>query len=237
MSNFYTRVFDDYRSLAGRLIPPACLLCGDRAGLDGLCIGCRDSLPALPTSRCPVCAVPNLTADLCGRCLRRRPAYDRVIAARLYAFPANILIHGLKYRGNLAWARPLATALAEVLEAEPRPDLVVPMPLSPARLRSRGFNQAMELARLTRLEFGFRIAAQGCSRTRDGVPQATLPWKERARNVRGAFDCSLDLEGQCVAVVDDVLTTGATLNELAATLKKRGAARVVGWIAARTPPG
>lgn len=218
-------------------MPPVCLLCGDRAGLDGLCCGCRDGLPALPLQRCPVCAVPNQTADLCGRCLRQRPAYDRVVAPRLYAFPVNVLVHGLKYRGNLAWARPLASALIAALDAEPFPDLVIPMPLSPARLRSRGFNQAMELARLAQREFGFRIAAHGCRRIRDSVPQATLPWKERARNVRGAFSCELDLAGQCVAVVDDVLTTGATLNELAATLRSRGAARVVGWIAARTPPG
>jgi ComF family protein len=237
LSNFYTRIFDDHLSLAARLIPPVCLLCGDRAGLDGLCGGCRDGLPVLPLQRCPVCAVPNRTADLCGRCLQNRPAYDRVVATLLYAFPVNILVHGLKYRGNLAWARPLAAALVAALDAEPCPDLVIAMPLPPARLRSRGFNQAMELARLAQHEFGFRIATHGCRRIRDSVPQATLPWKERASNVRGVFSCELDLEGKRVAVVDDVLTTGATLNELAVTLKKRGADQVVGWIAARTPPG
>lgn len=236
MSNFYTRIFDDYRSLAGRLIPPVCLLCGDRARLDGLCTGCRDSLPVLPSQCCPVCAVPNQTADLCGRCLQQQPAYDRVVATHLYAFPVNVLVHGLKYRGNLAFARPLAAALVAALDAEPYPDLVIPMPLSPVRLRSRGFNQAMELARVAQHEFGFRIATNGCQRIRDSVPQAALPWKERARNVRGVFSCDLDLEGKCVAVVDDVLTTGATLNELAVTLKNRGANRVLGWIAARTPP-
>ena len=237
MSNFYTRVFDDYLSLAARLIPPVCLLCGDRARFDGLCPGCRDSLPELSSQRCPVCAVPNQTADLCGRCLQQQPAYDRVVATHLYDFPVNVLVHGLKYRGNLACARPLAAALVAALDAEPYPDLVIPMPLSPARLRSRGFNQAMELARLAQREFGFRIAAHGCRRIRDSVPQAALPWKERARNVRGAFGCDLDLAGKSVAVVDDVLTTGATLNELAVTLKRQGADKVVGWIVARTPPG
>lgn len=236
MSNFYGRLFDNYPALANLLIPPVCLLCGDRATSEGLCAGCHAGLPPLPAQRCPVCAVPNQTGGICGRCLQKRPAFDRVVAALPYAFPVNALVQGLKYRGNLAFARPLAAAIAYALDREPYPDLVIPMPLAPARLRGRGFNQAMELARLVQREFGFRIAARGCRRSREGVPQAALPWKERARNVRGAFDCDLDLEGKSVAVVDDVLTTGATLNELAATLKRRGAREVVGWIAARTPP-
>jgi ComF family protein len=237
LSNFYYRIFDNYPSLAGRLIAPVCLLCGDRATFAGLCAGCRNGLPAIPADRCPICAVPNPTRDICGRCLQRRPAFDRVVAAHPYAFPVDVLVHGLKYRGNLAFARPLAAALADALDAEPYPDLVIPMPLSPARLRSRGFNQSMELARLVQREFGFRIAARGYRRSREGAPQAALPWRERARNVRGAFDCDLDLTGKNIAVVDDVLTTGATLNELAITLKRRGASEVVGWVAARTPPG
>jgi ComF family protein len=159
-----------------------------------------------------------------------------VVAALTYAFPADALVRALKYRGGLACARPLAAALADALDPESYPDLVMPMPLAPRRLRERGFNQAMEIARLVGAEFGLRITANACGRSREGAPQASLPWKERAANVRNAFVCELDLGGKTVAVVDDVLTTGATLNELAATLKRRGAREVWGWIVARTPP-
>jgi len=159
-----------------------------------------------------------------------------VVAALAYAFPADALVRALKYRGALACARPLAGALADALDSEPYPDLVMPMPLAPRRLRERGFNQAMEIARLVGAEFGLAITANGCRRSRESAPQASLPWKERAANVRNAFACELDLEGKTVAVVDDVLTTGATLNELALTLKRRGAREVWGWVVARTPP-
>jgi predicted amidophosphoribosyltransferase len=112
------------------------------------------------------------------------------------------------------------------------------MPLARARLAGRGFNQAMELARRLAAEFGLNISMDVCRRTREGTPQAVLPWKQRATNIRNAFVCDFDLNGKSVAVVDDVLTTGATLNELALTLKRRGAREVIGWIAARTPaPG
>ncbi len=158
-----------------------------------------------------------------------------MVAALAYAFPADALVRSFKYRGSLACARPLAAALADALDAEPYPDLVLPMPLAPGRLRERGFNQSMEIARLVGAQFGLRITANACRRSRESVPQASLPWKERAANVRKAFVCELDLEGKTIAVVDDVLTTGATLNELAATLKRRGAREVVGWIVARTP--
>ena len=88
------------------------------------------------------------------------------------------------------------------------------------------------------MEFGLKISADICHRAREGTPQAVLPWKQRAKNVRNAFVCDIDVSGTSVAVVDDVLTTGATLNELALTLKRHGAREVVGWIAARTPaPG
>lgn len=159
-----------------------------------------------------------------------------MVAALTYAFPADTLVRALKYRGSLACARPLATALAEALDPEPYPDVVMPMPLAPQRLRQRGFNQAMEISRLVGAEFGLEITAAGCRRTRESAPQASLPWNERAANVRNAFACELDLEGKTVAVVDDVLTTGATLNELAVTLKRRGARAVWGWMVARTPP-
>ncbi len=149
-----------------------------------------------------------------------------------------MLVQGLKYRGSLACARPLATALANVLDDEPYPDLVIPMPLARTRTIERGFNQAMEIARYLSIEFGIKASNAVCRRTRDTVPQISLPWKQRARNMRGAFECSVNLSGKRVAVVDDVLTTGATLNELAAVLKRQGAVEVVGWVATRTPaPG
>jgi ComF family protein len=126
----------------------------------------------------------------------------------------------------------LAQALAQRLTL--LPDLVVAMPLTPQRLRSRGFNQALELARAVSRRTGVLLAAHACRRVRDSTPQAALPWKERAKNIRGAFVCDLDLSGKRVAVVDDVMTTGATLNEIARNLRRAGASEVEGWIVART---
>ena len=215
---------------------PACLLCADRGDNEGLCAGCRDSLPRLIAAHCPVCAISNPTGERCGRCLNEPPLFDRVVAAFTYEFPATVLIQQLKYHGNLACARPLAAGMADALDKEPYPDLIVPMPLARARLASRGFNQAMELARGLAAEFGLRVSVEVCRRTREGTPQAALPWKQRATNIRNAFACDVDLDGKSIAVVDDVLTTGATLNELARALKRRGAREVIGWVAARTPP-
>jgi len=238
VSNSIYRVFDNCLPIARWLLSPACLLCGEQGDNDGLCAGCRASLPWLKVAHCPRCAIPEPTGELCGRCLHKPPFFDRVVAAFTYEFPATVLIQELKYHGNLACARPLAAGLANALDAEPYPDLIMPMPLARGRLAERGFNQAMEVARRVAAEFGLDIATDACKRTRESIPQAALPWKQRATNIRNVFACEFDVEGKSVAVVDDVLTTGATLNELARTLKRRGAREVVGWVAARTPaPG
>lgn len=238
MSNSIFRIFDYCLPIAQGLVSPACLLCGDRASDDGLCEGCREGLPTLPHTHCPVCAIPQPTGELCGRCLGEPPRFDRVVAAFMYQYPVSELVQALKYHGNLACARPLAAGLASALDREPYPDVIMPMPLAPARLAHRGFNQAMEIARRLALEFGLKISASACRRIHDGTPQASLPWKQRTANIRGAFVCDFDVGGKTVAVVDDVLTTGETLNELARTLKRRGAREVIGWIVARTPaPG
>jgi ComF family protein len=236
LSNIGYRFFDNCLAVTHRLLAPVCALCGDPAAIDGLCGGCRAALPRLPAARCPVCALPNPTSETCGRCLKKRPAFDHVVCALSYEYPANALVLGLKYRGGLAFARPLASCLAEALDAEPYPDIVIPMPLSPGRLVERGFNQAAELARLAASEFGLKISAALVRRNRESAPQASLPWKERAHNVRNAFHCGVNLQGKSVAVVDDVLTTGATLNELALALKRQGARQVTGWMATRTLP-
>jgi ComF family protein len=154
-----------------------------------------------------------------------------VTAAYAYDFPVDALIQAYKYGGELRLARLLGRALAH--RASAAVDALVPMPLSVERLRSRGYNQALELAREVGRVRGVPVWAHACRRVIDTPAQALLPWRERPRNVLGAFVCDADLAGLRVAVVDDVLTTGATLNELARNLRRAGAAEVHGWVAAR----
>ncbi|MGE5526237.1 MAG: ComF family protein [Rhodospirillaceae bacterium] len=159
------------------------------------------------------------------------PHYDSVTAVYVYDFPIDALIHAYKYGGELRLARLFADTLAE--RRLPPVDALIPMPLSEPRLRERGYNQALELARrLGRLR-GIPVLREACRRVVDTPAQALLPWRERPRNVRGAFVCDADVAGMRVAVLDDVLTTGATLNELARNLKRAGAVEVHGWVAAR----
>lgn len=217
------------RSLLGR----ECLLCGAETR-ERLCPACYAGLPYLPEQRCPVCAIPTPEGQVCGACLAALPRFDRVQAAFAYAFPADKLIQGLKYQARLPLAPLLAELLYSQLGQEAKPDLLIPMPLHPARLKERGFNQALELARCLSRRTGIKLAAEACQRVRDTPPQAALPWEARGKNIQGAFTCAGDFSGLRVAVVDDVLTTGATLDELASVLRSRGAARVSGWVVART---
>ncbi len=221
------------------LIPQQCLLCD--APLPShmphslpracWCTACDADLPRLPSSRCGVCAVPLARGEICGVCLKRPPHFSRVSAALLYRYPADALIHAFKYGGNLALAEPMAELLAGGLTE--KADIIVPLPLAPDRLRERGFNQAHEIGRCIARRTGGTLAGAVCRKVRDTAPQAALPWKERARNVRDAFVCDADLCGLTVAVVDDVMTTGSTLDELARTLRRAGAAQVIGWVVAR----
>ena len=194
-----------------------------------LCAECDADLPRLTQPLCPRCALASPRGALCGRCLADPPHYDATFAALAYEFPADTLVHALKFRGELA----LSVFLGNMLREKVLPlqvDRVIAVPLSTARLRERGYNQAVEIARHVspeKLDLGL------CERSRDSAPQMDLPFAERQRNVRGAFRCMRALEGT-IAVVDDVMTTGATLDELAKTLKAAGASRVVNWVVART---
>lgn len=221
------------RRLARTLFGGACFLCRGGADAEVLCPPCLEELPRLGAECCPRCALASPGGALCGRCLADPPRYDATVAALAYAFAGDVLVNALKFGGELALAPLLGRLLgARVRAAEPV-DLVVPVPLSAARLRARGYNQALEIAR--GLE-GRRLDPHACARERDTSPQAELPLAARRRNVRGAFRCRRDLGGASVAIVDDVMTTGATLDELAAALKRAGAERVVNWVVARTPP-
>ncbi len=213
-------------------LPQRCLLCTAPATAKPVCDACYADLPWLTTTRCPQCALPTSDGGVCGACLSQPPRFDRVSAAFAYAWPLAPLIHHYKYAGNLALAQLLALALCARLAGGG--DLIIPVPLAPQRLRSRGFNQALEIARVASRVTGVPLVANACRRVRDGAPQASLQWQARAQNIRGAFVCDADLRGKRVAVIDDVMTTGATLNELARNLRKAGAIEVQGWMVART---
>jgi ComF family protein len=222
--------------LVAALLPQHCFLCGQASGAAVLCQPCQQGLPDLPEIVCPRCALPTPGGSTCGACLTKAPHFDASIARYRYAFPVDKLIQALKYSHRLA----LANFFAEALESTGKiaifagADAIVPLPLSRQRLRERGFNQAVEIARPLARQLRLPLLLDACQRPIDTPPQASLPWQARRKNIRGAFECSLDLTGRSLIVVDDVMTTGATLDEFARTLKKHGAVHVTNWVVART---
>jgi ComF family protein len=210
----------------------SCFLCRGRAE-DLLCRECDADLPRLEMDLCPRCALASPAGAVCGRCLAQPPHYDATVAALAYRFPADVLVHALKFRAELALAPFFAGLLSKKLAADERVDFILPVPLSAGRLRERGYNQALEIARHVEPA---KIDLSACVRQGDAPPQTGLPLDERRRNVRGAFRCTRSLAGARVAVLDDVMTTGATLDEIAKTLKSSGASSVVNWVVARTFP-
>lgn len=221
------------KTIGSLLFGGSCFLCrGEAAAL--LCAQCDADLPRLDAAAlCPRCALASPGGAVCGRCLAQPPAYDATYAALAYAFPADVLVQSLKFRGELALAPLLGSLLLRCIPGGSA-DYLLPVPLSPERLRSRGYNQALEIARAL-ADAGARLAPGLCVRRRDTAVQMELPLDEREKNVRGAFECPRLVAGATVAVLDDVMTTGATLQEIASTLKRAGAARVVNWVVARTP--
>lgn len=173
---------------------------------------------------------------MCGRCLQHPPAYTRTIAAFRYEFPLDSLIKALKFNEQLIVADFLAGTLANRITA--RPDHLLALPLHPARLRARGFNQSQLLAARLGTLLRLPLLTGEASRVRDTPPQSTLPWRARSRNMRKAFALSpgLDLRDQHVAIVDDVMTTGASVDALAHLLREAGAREVSAWVVARTVP-
>lgn len=213
-----------------------CVLCGSMSR-DGLwCMACNRALPWLDAAHCPGCALPTPGGEICGRCLKHPPRFTRTTAVFGYAFPLDKLVQALKYRERLALAHAFADTLARRIGRDNLPDCVIPMPLHPAKLRERGFNQSQLLAAEVARELGLELLAHACRRVRDTPPQSALPWRERKKNMRDAFCCDMDLVGRRVALVDDVLTTGASLDALAEAVQKRGAATIEAWVVARTLP-
>lgn len=220
--------------LVQHAMSPLCLRCVGRSAGALLCASCVTGLPRRFNPLCGTCAAPITAGSRCSASLSDPPTYSHVCTPFAYAFPADALVQALEYRGMLAIAPLLGDAIAG--SPDDRPGIIVPKPLSEARLRERGFNQAQEIARHVAKLTGLPLMPRACRKARDTQPQAALPWKERAKNMLKAFVCDEDFSGTHVAVNNDVMTTGATLNELARSLQQAGAARVSGLIFTRMFP-
>jgi ComF family protein len=222
------------------LLPTQCAVCRgwDRSRI------CSDCLQrhAAPRPRCSLCAiaVPVGTA-VCGGCLQSPPPFTRSIAAVDYAYPWSGLVAAFKFRAALDLAPALAALLADAMHAcdAPRPALLLPVPLSTERLAERGMNQAWELARRVGAQAGIPARADVLRRLIDTPHLADLPREQRSARIRGAFGVAPGhadrLRGRCVALVDDVMTSGATAAEATRVLLAAGAAAVQVWVVARTP--
>jgi ComF family protein len=232
----------------------------------GWCGGCAAGLPGRDAPRCPVCgercrpaavtasaAAPGATATSdptvphrctarCARCRNTPPTFDRTIVLADYAPPLDHLVQAIKFGRQSALAAPLGRLLAQAASAQwsadpsLRPDAIAVVPLAPARLAGRGFNQAQLLAAPIARALGIRTDTRLLSRIRQGAPASSLGAAQRRGALDHAFAAHLVREGAAVLVVDDVMTTGATLDAAAVALKAAGAGLVINCVAARTPP-
>jgi ComF family protein len=218
------------------IYPPTCLLCGEEGqrGRD-LCRACENALPRNDPAcaRCGI-ALPSPGLHVCGICMNDPPAFDATHAVFQYQDSVRFLIHHLKFHANYASARLLGQLMTDALQAiDEKPDCIIPVPLHPARYRERGFNQSLEIARTLSKQLAIPLELNACARVRKTQSQAELHAAERRANMKNAFTCKGNLPGNRVAIIDDVITTGATANELASVLRKAGAEQIQVWAVAR----
>jgi ComF family protein len=225
------------QNLTSVVAPPVCALCGGAGqrqrevwGID-LCVYCQAACPRV-SQACARCAEPLP----CKRCLESPPSFDAALAMFRYEDPVDLMITGLKFQGELGFARVLGTLLAQAVRERgtPLPQCLIPMPLHGSRLRERGFNQCEVIAAHAARRLCIRMDAQLLCRRRATLPQSGLAAGARALNLRGAFAVR---EGRAppahVALLDDVMTTGHTAEAAASVLKAAGCQRVEIWTCAR----
>ena len=236
--------------LTARLLPRACLLCEAPCLDQSLCAHCQEALPGRDRLRCPRCALPpsadsTSPAPPCPQCQQHPLALTATFALADYLPPLDRALVALKFGQQLQLARPLGGLLMEHLLADPaqplqQVDALVPIPLSGPRLAERGFNQSLQLARGMRAHAPSAcppIRTDWLLRVRDTARQSSLPRAQRQKNLHGAFSAPAPdrVAGQHLALVDDVMTSGNTLNEAAQALLAAGAASVMALVVARTP--
>ena len=219
------------------LLTPHCLLC-DEPGAEGrdLCQRCTDALP-WNHSACARCGLPlSLPTPACGACLVRPPPFANTTAAFVYLFPVDRLLPRLKFHADLAAGAVLADVMRPAFTAADRPEALVPLPLHRARLRDRGYDQALELAKPLARSLGLPLRTELLRRVRATAAQSELGAARRRDNLRGAFACAdLREPPRHVALFDDVMTTGATVAAAADALLAGGVLRVDVWVLARAP--
>ena len=235
------------KSVLNVVYPQQCALCGAGGWQDrDLCRDCYEELP-VSHGACRICAIPlpvvvenNEEKQLlvCGQCQQQSRQYDTCHSAFIYQSPIDKLIHQLKFRHKLHLATLLGNLMAEALEkrltdSKHLPDCIIPVPLHKSRLRERGFNQALELARPIAHRFNVPLLPNYCVRNKATLPQSDLPAEERLKNIKGGFTVQRNFSARHVAIVDDVMTTGSTVEVLAETLKESGVQTVDVWICAR----
>ena len=234
------------RAFVPALLPCSCALCGELAR-NVVCGPCRSRYASPRELRCGCCANPlgpgEAAGQLCGSCLAEPPSFDATLAAVDYVAPLDGLVLGLKFGARLPLAPWFGELLRDAVLAQPGwplPEVLCPVPLGPRRLVERGFNQALEIARPLQASLGVELQPRLVTRALETAAQSGVAPRDRAGNIRGAFEVPSEMahlvHGRHVGVVDDVMTSGHTLNELAATLKAAGAARVSNLVFARTPP-
>ncbi len=227
----YNSLFNQFLN---RLLPVSCGLCNAATGSHlPLCQPCMNELPLLGTA-CISCALPVATAGSCGKCQQHPPACEQTESVFLYQEPVSFLIQQFKFSRKLEYGCLFSSLMAKKLLSLPeKPDLIIPVPLHSSRLRSRGYNQSWEIARQLSRITGVKASHKFCQRTKKTPLQTGLKASERKRNLRQAFSITANVIDLHVCIVDDVMTTGSTVEAIAVALKAAGAARVSGMVVAR----
>ena len=219
------------------LYPSSCVLCSAKGSGDrDLCADCFAELPwnRHPCPRCAAPLPPDTDTPLCGECIKQLPAWDEARSPLAYAYPIDKLVQRFKFEGDLPTGRVLGALLADYLAAGgEKPDCIVPVPLHPSRLKERGFNQAAELARPISKRLKIKVRLDLCERVRVTQVQSKLDAAERRKNLRDAFTVTGSVDGLHIALLDDVVTTGTTMQVLTQALKDAGARCVTVWSACR----
>lgn len=215
------------------LLPHFCVICHKPSHRErDLCLACENQLPFLKNA-CRICATPIPENNpICGQCLNQKNPFDQTIAVFKYEPPVSQMITGLKFSAKLHYAPLFGKLLAEKISN--KPEIIIPIPLHKKRLKERGFNQSLEIAKQIGKQLHIPIDAKSCQRIIHTQPQAQVPAKDRKKNVKNAFEIIQKISANHIAVIDDVVTTGHTIYAFCQMLRKHGVQHIDVWCIART---